>query len=430
MGSEVYVVVSESFCCNECSVYVHGLYHLAKSSGYVELICVSLRRTYEDNAYQVNVVIVNCFVNQRLSPVMSGHFLRSRSDACQCVDAAIHNLERVSCYRNVTEVYVRLSSEYANWLCREQEVIVHSALAHDFLNDNDFLLSRSSNLLHCLSLHDLLVCEILLHSVSDLLSYVVNCSMNSDRSRSLHVLLVVDHGMSSDHDFALVYCARTSPHHVLIDVTFRRTEFTNLYSFFSDTGYYHYYSVENSCNAFTKLIIVFLCSDRLDIHYCLRVYVVVIRCDHIEFEAVNELLSVSALSSCCLADVQCCSFDLGLVTKNYLIDLVVLTCHLSDYYSFALCLSCCCRSCCCWSCDCTAADSCRNLDVDVLALSDVQADVSACSRSCNCRSCCNRSCLCCFFSCRCFFCWCFICIVLINDVCCDRCERINSLCKL
>ena len=260
--------------------------------------------------------------------------------------------------------------------------------------------------------------------------------MNSDRTRSLHVLLVVDYSVSSDHDLALVYCARTSPHHVLIDVSFRRTELTNLYTFFSDTGYYHNYSVEDSCNAFTELCIVFLCSDWLDVHYCLRVYVVVVRCDHVEFEAVNELLSFCSLSSCCLTNVQCCSFDLGLITKNYLIDLVVLTCHLSDYYSFAFLFSCCwscccCRSCncCCWSCCYTAADSCRNLDVDVLALSDVQADVSACSRSCNCRSCCYWS-LCCFLSCRSCFSFLFCCIELINDVRCNRCERINSLCKL
>ena len=259
--------------------------------------------------------------------------------------------------------------------------------------------------------------------------------MDSDRARSLHVLLVVDYSMSSDHDLALVYCARTSPHHVLIDVTFRRTELTNLNSLFSDSCYHHDYAVEYSCNALTKLKVVFLCSDRLDVHYCLGVYVIVVRCDHVEFKAVNELLRVSALSSCCLADVQCCSFDLGLVTKNYLIDLVVLTCHLSDYYSLTS-LLCCCRSCCCrrscnccWSCDCTAADSCRNLDVDVLALSDVQADVSACCRSCKCRSCCYWS-LCCFLSCRSCFSFLFCCIELINDVRCNRCERINSLCKL
>ena len=244
--------------------------------------------------------------------------------------------------------------------------------------------------------------------------------------------------MSSDDDLALVYCARTVPHHVLIDVSLGRTELTNLYSLFGNTGNHHYYSVENSCNALTQFIIVFLSSDRLDIHYCLCVSVIVVRCDYIEFEAVYQLLSVSTFLCCCLTDVQCCSFDLGLVTKNYLIDLVVLTCHLSDYYSFAFffsCRSCCsCWSCCCyccWSCCYTAADSCRNLDVDVLALADVKVDVAA-----NCWSCCyccwSCCCLCrsCFLSC----CWSFFfalsCIELINDVCCDRCERINCLSKL
>src|SRR5699024_3207927 len=94
MACEVDVVISETFCCNESSVYVHHFYGVSNTFGYIELLCVDLWASYKYNAAEVNFRIMQCFQNQRLSPVMSGHLFRSRSDTGQRMDTSIQNLQR------------------------------------------------------------------------------------------------------------------------------------------------------------------------------------------------------------------------------------------------------------------------------------------------------------------------------------------------
>src|SRR5699024_5566212 len=102
MACEVDVVVSETFCCNESSVCIHHLYSVSHTFGYIEFLSVDLRASYEYNAAKVNFRIMQSFQNQRLSPVMSGHFLGSRSDTGQSVDTSIQNLQRRYAYRNIS----------------------------------------------------------------------------------------------------------------------------------------------------------------------------------------------------------------------------------------------------------------------------------------------------------------------------------------
>ena len=140
MACEVNVVVAEAFGGYECAVNVHGFYGLAYAAGYVELFAVDLRRTYEYYAAEVDLGIGQALENQGLSPVMAGHFLGSGADAGEGMYSAVQYLKRIADYGDVAQVYVRLAAQHADRLHGEKQIVVHSALAHDLLDDNHLLL--------------------------------------------------------------------------------------------------------------------------------------------------------------------------------------------------------------------------------------------------------------------------------------------------
>ena len=82
VASEVDMVISETFCCNESSINIHHLYCLTKSLRYVELLSIDLWRSNKDYTTKVDLWISECLKYQWLSPVMSCHLFRCRSDTC------------------------------------------------------------------------------------------------------------------------------------------------------------------------------------------------------------------------------------------------------------------------------------------------------------------------------------------------------------
>ena len=63
------------------------------------------------------------------------------------MNATVQDFQRGNHDRNISKVYIRLCSEHAYRLYRKKQVIMHSTLPHDFLYNNHFLLTRSSQLI-------------------------------------------------------------------------------------------------------------------------------------------------------------------------------------------------------------------------------------------------------------------------------------------
>ena len=96
---------------------------------------------------------------------------------------------------------------------------MHSSLSHDFLNDNDFLLARTANLLQFFRISNKAVIKFL-HNFADFLCDYIKCCMSSHRSTTFHVCLFLDYDVTLDKDLAFIWAARTIPHNVLIKVSF------------------------------------------------------------------------------------------------------------------------------------------------------------------------------------------------------------------
>ena len=146
MTCEINVVVSKSFCCDKRTVNIQCLYRLSDTFGYIEFLRIDLRASYKKDTAKIEFFVVERFQNKRLPPVMSGHLFGCRSDTCECMDTSVEYLQRRSHNRNISKVYVWLCAKYANRLHRKNQVVMHCSLSHDLFYDNDFLLTRMSEM--------------------------------------------------------------------------------------------------------------------------------------------------------------------------------------------------------------------------------------------------------------------------------------------
>src|SRR5699024_1953984 len=154
MTCKINVVISKAFCCDKCTVNIQSLYCLSDTFGYIELLCVDLRASYEKNAAEVKLFVMECFQYERLSPVVSGHLFGCRSDTCQCMDTSIKHFQRRGHNRNVSKVYIWFRSKYSYRLHWKDQVIMHSALSHDLFYDDYFFLSRMSEMFKLLCINN------------------------------------------------------------------------------------------------------------------------------------------------------------------------------------------------------------------------------------------------------------------------------------
>src|SRR5699024_6587613 len=105
--------------------------------------------------------------------------------------------------------------------------------------------------------------------------------MCSERARTLHVCSFFDDHFCLDEDLTLIRCSRTSPHDVLIQVSFGRTELTDLNAVCICTCYHHNNTVKYTCYTISDFSFAFFCGNRLYVHDCVGVCVVHLRCDNI-----------------------------------------------------------------------------------------------------------------------------------------------------
>ena len=145
---------------------------------------------------------------------------------------------------------------------------MHSSLSHDLFYDNDFLLARTTNLFQffCISNKTLVK---LFHNFADFLCDDIKSCVSSHRSTTLHVCLLLDNDVTFDEDLTFIRAARTIPHNVLIQISFGRSELTNLNAAFICSCQHHNNAVKDTCYACTKVRIALFCSDRLYVHDCL-----------------------------------------------------------------------------------------------------------------------------------------------------------------
>ena len=158
---------------------------------------------------------------------------------------------------------------------------MHSTLSHDFFYNNDFLLTRSSYLIECLCIYYKAFVFYFLQSFTDFLCDHVCCRMCSKRARSFHVGSFFDDNFCLDEDLTFIRSSRTSPHDIFIQVSFGRTEFTNLNTIVICSGNHHDNAIKYSCCTCTDFVFALFCSDRLYVHDCIRISMVLIRCNDI-----------------------------------------------------------------------------------------------------------------------------------------------------
>ena len=183
--------------------------------------------------------------------------------------------------RYVSKVDVWSCTKYSDWFHRKNQVVMHSTLSHDFFYDNDFLLTRSSYLIECLCIYYKAFVFYFLQSFTDFLCDHVCCRMCSKRTRSFHVGSFFDDNFCLDEDFTFIRSSRTSPHDIFIQVSFGRTEFTNLNTIVVCSGNHHDNAIKYSCCTCTDFVFALFCSDRLYVHDCIRISMVLIRCNDI-----------------------------------------------------------------------------------------------------------------------------------------------------
>ena len=171
--------------------------------------------------------------------------------------------------RYVSKVNVRSCTKYSDWFHRKNQVIMHSALSHDFFYDNNFLFTRSSYLIECLCIYYKAFVFYFLQSFTDFLSNNICCRMCCKRARSFHVGSCFDDNFCLNEDFTFIRSSRTSPHDVFIKVSFRRTKFTDLNTIVICSCNHHDYTIKYSCCTCTDFIFAFFRSDRLYIHDCI-----------------------------------------------------------------------------------------------------------------------------------------------------------------
>ena len=143
---------------------------------------------------------------------------------------------------NISKVYIRLRSEYAYRLYRKKQVIMHGTLPHDFLNNNDLLLSRSSELIKGLRIDKKTFLR-LLQCLTDLFGNDIRCRMRCQWTRTLHIGLFFNRHIGLDEDFSLIRASGTPPHNIFIKIAFRRSEFSDLYPVGVRSGNHHDHAV-------------------------------------------------------------------------------------------------------------------------------------------------------------------------------------------
>ena len=402
MGSEVNVVVAETFRGNDSTVDTHGFNGLTETTRNIEFIGVSLRRADEKNTDEVDFFIAHSCVYKRFSPIMTGHFLRSGPDASQSMNCAVNEFERIEHYRKVTEVNVRFCTQRADRFNRENQVIMHCALTHDFFNNDDTGFARTTILYDFFFFYYEGIVS-LLNGFTNFLSNVVGSTVCSQGARTFHVGFSSDGNVRLNEDFALIGSTRTTPHDVLIHFAFGRTEFADLNAVFIRTGYDEYNAVQDTGDAFAEVAFHLRC-QRLYVHDRVGNFTVTSGSNDIEGQVFYEFLSIhSFLANAVFTDIQGRTFDFCFFAEFYLFDFQVVVTKFANFNFF---LSCRFSNGSCYGSTCYGSrNSCTayaegKLEVDIFAFTDVNANGtadssnrSACNGSCNRSRFSNRSCV-------------------------------------
>ena len=201
---------------------------------------------------------------------------------------------------------------------------MHGTLPHDFLNNNDLLLSRSSELIKGLRIDKKTFLR-LLQCLTDLFGNDIRCRMRCQGTRTLHIGLFFNRHIGLDEDFSLIRASGTSPHNIFIKIAFRRSEFSDLYPVGVRSGNHHDHAVQDSGCSASKLFIPLFCRNRLYIHDGVGKAVVLLRRDNIQLQLLHKFLRSCSFFFDSLSYEKDCSIQFCFGTAPYLRNLIMLS---------------------------------------------------------------------------------------------------------
>ena len=201
------------------------------------------------------------------------------------MDGTVADLVRCQYNRYVAEVDVLLAAHDAARFVRAEDVVVHSSLAHDFLDQDDAGIALAAQVFADFFADDFAV--VFLQFIADGLDDVVFTFMSGKRSRTGHAREAFDDGMAADDDVAFIGAARMAEIHLFIEKAFRRTEFMDLDAVFVDAGEHEYDTVGDFGDPFTEFAFDFRRNGRY-VHDGIGVDVAFIGINDVEAHADAE----------------------------------------------------------------------------------------------------------------------------------------------
>ena len=292
MLDEIDVVVAETFGRDDASIDVQRFEQGAEAFTDPHFLVIDLRRADEDDADEVELRVGREAFDERLTDVVTRHFLRGRADARQRMNRTVAHLVRRQHDRHVAAVDVLLAALDAAGLDRADDVVVHRALSHDFLDEHDARIAFAAQVFTMLLAHDfaLVFLELVAHSLDD----VVLAFVRGKRAGARHAGLLRDDGMATDDDVALVGAARMAEVHLLIEESFGRAELMHLHAIFVNARQQEHDTVRDFRDAFAEHAFDFR-RNRADVHDRVGVDVALARMDDVELEALAERVFLDGL---------------------------------------------------------------------------------------------------------------------------------------
>ena len=208
------------------------------------------------------------------------------------MDGTVADLVRRQDDGHVAEVDVFLAAHDAARFIRAENIVMHSPLAHDFLDQDDTGIAFTAQVFADFFTDDFTV--VFLQFVANGLDDVVFAFMSGKGSRTGHTGKPFDDGMAADDDVPFIGTARMAKIHLFIEEPFRRSEFVNLDAIFIDASEHEYDAVSHFSDAFTEFAFDFR-RNRRDVHDSVRIDVAFIRINNIEAHADAKWIFLDGL---------------------------------------------------------------------------------------------------------------------------------------
>ena len=249
------------------------------------------------------------------------------------MDGTVADLVRRQDDGHVAEVDVFLTAHDAARFIRAENIIMHSPLAHDFLDQDDAGIAFPAQVFANFFTDDFTV--VFLQFVADGLNDVVFAFMSGKRSRTGHAGKPFDDGMAADDDVPFIGTARMAEIHLFIEEAFGGTEFMNLDTVFVDAGEHEYDAIGDLGDAFTEFAFDFR-RNRRDVHDGVGVDMAFVGINDIQAHADAERVFFDGLIDDRAVDEDFPIFDGRLVADFDIGDLDVFLDQLADDLLFAL----------------------------------------------------------------------------------------------